>query len=82
MKTPFGNAFSCDILGILAVYLRQVKANCVIKLLFLNIGIKHDFPCINVCQVPREMLKTEAEGGGFQQLPRDLANVKALENNV
>ena len=32
----------------------------------LNIGIKHAFPCINVCQVPREMLKTEAEGRGFQ----------------
>ena len=47
-----------------------------------NIGIKHDFPCINVCQVPREMLKTEAEGRGFQHLPRDLANVNALENNV
>ena len=34
------------------------------KLLFstLNfiIGIKHGFPCINVCPVPREMLKTEA----------------------
>ena len=46
------------------------------------IGIKHGFPCINVCQVPREMLKTEAEGRGFQQLPRDLANVNALENHV
>ena len=49
---------------------------------FVNIGIKLGFPCINVCQVPREMLKTEAEGRGFQQLPRDLANVNALENNV
>ena len=48
----------------------------------LNIGIKQGFPCINVCQVPREMLKTEAEGRGSQQLPRDLANVNALENNV
>ena len=47
-----------------------------------NIGIKHVFPCINVCQVPRELLKTEAEGRGFQQHPRDLANVNALENNV
>ena len=28
------------------------------------------------------MLKTEAEGRGFQHLPRDLANVYALENNV
>ena len=49
---------------------------------FNNIGIKHGFSCINVCQVQREMLKTEAEGRGFQQLPRDLANVNALENNV
>ena len=47
-----------------------------------NMGIKHVFLCINVCQVPREMLKTEAEGRDFQQLPRDLANVNALENNV
>ena len=45
----------------------------------LNIGIKHGFPCINVCQVLREMLKTEAEGRGFQQLPRNLANVNALK---
>ena len=46
-----------------------------VVLLKLNIGIKHGFPCINVCQVPREMLKTEAVGLGFQHLPRDLANV-------
>ena len=25
-----------------------------------SLGIKHGFPCINVCQVPRELLKTEA----------------------
>ena len=47
-----------------------------------NIGIKHGFSCINVCKVPREMLKIEAEGRDFQQLPRDLANVNALEKNV
>ena len=47
-----------------------------------NIGIKHGFPCINVCQVPREMLKTEAVGLGFQHLPRDRANVNVLENHV
>ena len=52
------------------------------NLLDFNIGIKHGFSCVNFCQVPREMLKTEAEGRGFQQLPRDLANVNALENNV
>ena len=38
----------------------------VIKARKLNtIGIKHGFSCINVCQIPREMLKTEAEGRGF-----------------
>ena len=47
-----------------------------------NIGIKHGIPCINVCQVPREMLKTEAVGRGFQHLPRDRANVNVLENHV
>ena len=52
-----------------------------------NIGMKHGFSCIDVCQVPMEVLKTEAEGlegpeGGFQHLPRDLANVHVLENNV
>ena len=41
------------------------------------------FHALTFCQVPREMLKTEADlGQGFQQLPRDLANVNALENNV
>ena len=28
------------------------------------------------------MLKTESIGRGFQHLPRDLANVNVLENNV
>ena len=43
------------------------------------IGIKHGFSCINIRQVPWEVLKTEAEGRGFQHLPRDLANVNALK---
>ena len=33
------------------------------------------FQCINIRQVPREVLKTAASGLGFQHLPRDLANV-------
>ena len=33
------------------------------------------FQCINVCQVPRELLKTSAFGLGFQHPPRDLKNV-------
>ena len=32
----------------------------------INIGIKHGFSCINIRQVPREVLKTEAGGRGFQ----------------
>ena len=42
------------------------------------IGIKHGCSCINIRQVPWEVLKTEASGLGFQHLPRDLANVNAL----
>ena len=45
----------------------------------LTIVIKHGFPCINIRQVPREVLKTKAGGRGFQHLPRDLANVNALK---
>ena len=50
--------------------------------IYYNIGIKHGFSCINIRQVPWEVLKTEAEGRGFQHLPRDLANVNALKNHV
>ena len=39
------------------------------------IGIKQGFSCINIRQVPREVLKTEAGG-------RDLANVNALKKHV
>ena len=49
---------------------------------YIIIGIKHCFSCINIRQVPWEVLKTEAEGRGFQHLPRDLANVNALKNHV
>ena len=48
----------------------------------IHIGIKHGFSCINIRQVPWEVLKTEAEGRGFQHLPKDLANVNALKNHV
>ena len=47
-----------------------------------NIGIKHGFSCINIRQVPWEVLKTEAEDRCFQHLPRDRANVNALKNHV
>ena len=57
--------------------------NCFMVLkIKLNIGIKHGFSCINIRQVPWEVLKTVAEGRGFQHLPRDLVNVNALKNHV
>ena len=37
------------------------------------------FQCINIRQVPWEVLKIAASGLGFQQLPRDLANVNACK---
>ena len=49
---------------------------------YVTTGIKHGFSCINIRQVPREVLKTEARGCGFQHLPRVLANVNALKNHV
>ena len=54
----------------------------ILFVLFFNKGIKYDLSCINVCKVPREMLKTEAEDRDFQQLSSDLANVNALENDI
>ena len=35
------------------------------------------FQCINIRQVPWEVLKTVASGLGFQHLSRDLVNVNA-----
>ena len=35
------------------------------------------FQCINIRQIPWEVLKIEASGLGLQHLPRDLANVNA-----
>ena len=35
------------------------------------------FQCINIRQVPWEVLKTAASGLGFQHLPRDVANVNS-----
>ena len=40
------------------------------------------FSCIEIREVPREVLKTKAGGRGFQHLPRDLATVNALKNHV
>ena len=50
--------------------------------LFTNIGIKHDFPFINIRKVPRVVLKTEGEARGFQHFPRYLANVNEWQNHV
>ena len=63
-----------------AILLAALRVYIKHQLSLYIIAIKHVFPCINVCQVLRELLKTKAEGRGFRQLPRDLANVNALKN--
>ena len=51
--------------------------------IYYNVAIKHGFSCINIRQLPWEVLKTKAAKGlGFQHLPRDLANVNALKKHV
>ena len=60
----------------------DASMQCVSLYLYVTIGIKHGFSCINIRQVPWQVLKTEAECRGFQHLPRDLANVNALKNHV
>ena len=40
------------------------------------------FQCINIHQIPWEVLKTTAFGLGFQHLPRDLVNVNAWKTMV
>ena len=52
------------LLSILVEFMQKQRSNIV-------------FQCINVCKVPRELLKTSAFGLGFQHLPRDMANVNA-----
>ena len=47
-----------------------------------NIGIKHDFLCINICWFPREVLKPEPKRRGFQHLPRGPADVNVSEKHV
>ena len=60
--------------------LYHTYTNTTLVIRAFNIGIKHGYSCINIRQVPREVLKTEAGGRGFQHCPRNLTNVNALEN--
>ena len=56
--------------------------NYLLNTSLANLGIQHGFSCINIRQVPREVLKTEARGCGFQHLAWDLVYVNALKNHV
>ena len=61
----------------------HMKRNCKRNTISVNvIAIKLGFSCVNIRQVPREVLKTEAGDRGFQHLPRDLVKVNALKNHV
>ena len=67
----------------LKIVMFQLK-NCNISHWCINvnisIGIKHVFPCINICWVPREVLKTEGAAQGFQHPRRNPANVIARKS--
>ena len=88
-KRPLLQFFVCmstfypcpDIVCSLSLLLSVPWAGCIFSG-YSIIGIKHGFSCINIRQVPREVLKTEAGSHGFKHLPRDLANVNALKNHV
>ena len=67
---------------LMEVAAEKLHVQCNTAVGIFNRGIEHGFSCINIRQVPWEMLKTEAEGRGFQHLPRDLANVNALKKNM
>ena len=41
-----------------------------------------DQTCFSICQVLKEVLKTEVEHQGFKLFQRDQATVNALENHV
>ena len=41
----------------------------LLKNYLTNIGIKHGFPCINICKVPREVLKTRSKTPHIQPCP-------------
>ena len=57
---------------------QEIKRNVAnVFIFYAIIAIEHGFQCINIRQVPWEVLKTIAFGLGFQHLPRDLANVNA-----
>ena len=50
-------------------------AHRYLSYMYNNIGIKNDFPFINIRKVLREGVKTEGQARGFHYLSRDLANV-------
>ena len=47
-----------------------------------NVGIKHIFSCINVCQVTLETLKPDGEARGFEHLPKGPGERNTFKNNA
>ena len=50
---------------IMRVWVCMLIQACIMNLEHYIIGIKHDFPCINICQDQREVIKNEVEDRGF-----------------
>ena len=82
VEGTFRIQFACELLNLIAGRKAGYAPLNVEKSLRVIIGIKHGFSCINIRHVPWEVLKTVAEGCGFQHLPRYLANVNALKKHV
>ena len=51
-------------------------------MVLINGGIKYDFPFVNICKVPREVLKTKGFALGFQHFPQDHAKVNEWQNHI
>ena len=60
----------------------NLSAELTQRVVKVNIGIKHGFHALTFARSRGRCLKPEAEGRGFQHLPRDLANVNAFKNHV
>ena len=60
----------------------QVMQDLVTEIYFKcsNIGTKHDFSCINICQVMRKTLHTEEVAGHFEHLSS--TQVQCLINTI
>ena len=56
--------------------------NVYVLVLSLYENSRTCYSCIDICKVPKEVMKTEAKGRVCQHLPKDVANINVLGNSV